>query len=195
MRRASTLLLASSLVALFAGILPTALAKGTDETVHKQSEPTTVTAKIVAIDQQHRTVTFEGHDGRKVTVTVPESVERFSALRVGDTVTARYTESVTLALAKPGERAPEPSQTEEYASAPGEMPGGTVARRVNATVTVMEVDQENGILSVEMPDGSLNSLEVQDKKRLEKLQPGDQINVTYTEALLLSVQPEEKETP
>jgi len=195
MRRASTLLLASSLV-LSAGILPTALAKGTDQTARMQTEPSTIKAKIVAIDQVNRTVTLKEHDGdRTVKVTVPESVERFSALRVGDIVTARYAESVTLAVTQPGELAPEPSETEEFASAPGDMPGGAVARRVNATVTVMDVDKEDGILTVEMPDGSLNTLEVQDKKRLEKLQPGDQINVTYTEALLLSVQPEEKEKP
>ena len=40
MRRASTLLLASSLVALSAGILPTAVAKGTDQSVTMQPEPT-----------------------------------------------------------------------------------------------------------------------------------------------------------
>ncbi|MGH9870603.1 MAG: hypothetical protein ACREAA_20895 [Candidatus Polarisedimenticolia bacterium] len=167
----------------------------TDEQIAITPAAKTVTATVEAFDRENRTVTLRSEEGRVVTVRVPESVERFSNIRVGDKVMARYSESMTLALSKPGEMAPEPSETEEFARMPGMMPGGAVARRVNTTVTVMDVDQDRNILSVRMADGTLNSFEVQDKKnreRLQKLQAGDRINVTYNEATLLSVQPQEK---
>jgi hypothetical protein len=188
MIRTSALLAAFALSALSAGFVPGPSARETTETARK-AETMTITARIENINKENRTVTLRDPDGHMVTVRVPETFERFSALRVGDTVTARYTEAMALAVGKPGEAAPEPS-TEEYASRSDEMPGGVMARRMSEQVTVMDIDHEEGILSVKMPDGSLNTLQVGDKQKLEGLQPGDQINVTYTEALLLSAQPQ-----
>jgi len=202
MTRLSAFLITGVLCAASAALVPGQPARESDDPAATTGEQTTitpaaktVTATVEAIDRDNRTVTLRSEDGRVVTMRVPESVERLRNVRVGDKVMARYSESMTLALSKPGEMAPEPSESEEFASVSGSGPGGAVARRVNTTVTVMDVDQERNILSVRMADGSLNSFEILDKKnqdRLHKLEPGDRINVTYNEATLLSVQQQER---
>lgn len=58
-------------------------------------------AVIKAIDKTHRTVTLQGPTGDLFTVTVPQSVQTFDKLKVGDSISVRYTESTALSVQKP----------------------------------------------------------------------------------------------
>src|SRR5688572_11102816 len=163
MTRLSAFLIMGALCVASASLVPGLPASAADDPDARTDEQATitpaaktVTATVEAIDHQNRTVTLRSEDGRIVAVRVPESVGRMSNIQVGDKVMARYSESMTLALSKPGEMAPEISETEEFASVSGSGPGGAVARRVNTTVNVMDVDGDRNILSVRMADGRLN---------------------------------------
>jgi Cu/Ag efflux protein CusF len=153
----------------------------------QESDVVTVTATVEAIDKANRQVTLKGEKGRVVTVTVPPEVERFDAMKVGDKVTARYIESVAVRVLAPGETEPEAAVDLGVTPRPGEKPGATVANKVDVKVKVQAIDKQTPALTVQTPTGNSVSFKVRDPKRLEKLKVGDEINVTYTEALLLTV--------
>ena len=63
------------------------------------------TATIVAIDSTNRLITLKDKDGITDTIVAGPEVKRFSELKVGDSVTFRYYESVVYAIQKPGDKA------------------------------------------------------------------------------------------
>src|SRR4029450_4148690 len=68
-----------------------------------QTDGVEVTAKIEAIDHSLRLVTLKGKDGASETIYAGPDVKRFDELKVGDTVTFRYYESVAYVIRKPGQ--------------------------------------------------------------------------------------------
>lgn len=63
-------------------------------------DQTTVTARVVALDQRTHTVTFQGADGRTRDVKVknPELQEKMRGLKVGDLVQFTFTEAIAARL-------------------------------------------------------------------------------------------------
>ena len=59
-----------------------------------------VSAKVVRINKENRTLTLEMQNGRQVTTLVDESLEGYDSLKVGDTIHARYTEAIVISLEK-----------------------------------------------------------------------------------------------
>jgi Cu/Ag efflux protein CusF len=146
----------------------------------------TKTATIVAIDKTARMVTLKGQDGYMVDVVCGPDVQRFDALKVGDTVTFRYHESVVSAISHPGEKPKDPLATKVTRTA-GDKPGGTIAQQMNATVTIEEIDPKVPSVSVKTESGSRMSFKVEDAKNLAGYKVGDKVNITYTQALAVSV--------
>ncbi len=64
------------------------------------AEAVDISAKVLAIDREKRTLTLEMTDGRKVTTRVDESLPGFENVKVGDLIHARITEAVALSLEK-----------------------------------------------------------------------------------------------
>ncbi len=190
MRRFSILPL---VILLVAGVSVSILSAQEEEPAKQTQQPasaemenvTTVTATITAIDKANRMVTLKGPSGRTETITVPEEFKRFDSLKVGDKITARYAEAFALSMSEPGQPLTM-SETEKAANVPG---GSAISRKTNVRVQVKSIDKEDGTVTVVTPEGKDVTLNVDDKARLDRLKPGDQINVTYTEALLISVDP------
>jgi ribosomal protein S1 len=57
-----------------------------------------VRAKVVAVDNQTRTVTLSGPDGKVFPVVADSSVQNFENIKVGDMVVVRYTEAVAISV-------------------------------------------------------------------------------------------------
>ena len=70
------------------------------------TEKVTITATIEAIDKSARLVMLKGEKGNVVTVQVGEEMKRFNELKVGDKVSATYTESLAVSVRQPGQPAP-----------------------------------------------------------------------------------------
>ena len=68
-----------------------------------QTDAVEVTAKIEAIDKTARLVTLKDKEGEMETIKCGPEVKRFDELKVGDTVTFRYYESIAYAIRKPGQ--------------------------------------------------------------------------------------------
>jgi uncharacterized protein YcbX len=64
-------------------------------------EAVDISAEVMAIDKQKRSVTLELPDGRKVTTKVDKSVKAFDTLKVGDAIHARYTEAIAISVERP----------------------------------------------------------------------------------------------
>jgi Cu/Ag efflux protein CusF len=173
------------LVAALAVLLVAPVATAAQKPV-SVAETLTKTATIVAIDKTARMVTLQGKDGLTVDVLCGPEVQRFDALKVGDTITFRYHESVVSAIARPGEKSKDPLST-SVTRTPGAKPGGTIAQQQTATVTIEEIDPKIPSVSVKTESGSRMSFKVEDKKNLEGYKVGDKVNITYTQALAVSV--------
>lgn len=150
------------------------------------AETVTKTATIVAIDKTNRIVTLKGKEGLTVDVLCGPEVQRFDALKVGDTVTFRYHESVVSSISRPGDKPKDPISTSVNRTA-GAKPGGTIAHQQNATVTIEAIDSSVPSVSVKTENGGLMSFKVEDKKNLEGYKAGDKVTITYTQALAVSV--------
>jgi len=71
-------------------------------------------------------------------------------------------------------------------------PGGTAATQRTITVVVTAMDAKNRSVTVKGPNGYVYSRRVQDKKVFDQLKVGDRLDMTWTNALLLSVDPAKK---
>ena len=150
-------------------------------------EAVSITATVEKIDQKKRLVTLKGPEGNEVTIHVDKRVKNLAQVKKGDEVVVDYLESVAVDLHKPGEP-PAVSAKEGVATAkPGELPAGVAARRMRVTATISAIDPAKQTVTLTGPRGNAFPVKVKDPSRLEGLKVGDAVDVTYTEALAISV--------
>lgn len=152
-----------------------------------------LSAQVVGLDKATRTVTLKGPKGNVVDVVAGDEVKNFDQIRLGDFVVARYVQSLTLELRKTKVKAGEPTVAEAAVRAkPGERPAGAVGREVTAIADVIGVDPKKSTITLKGPRGNVVTLNVQNPDQFKVVKKGDQVEVTYTEALAMSVEPAPK---
>jgi len=153
-----------------------------------QTDAVEMTATIEAIDHTGRMVTLKDKDGVEETIYCGPEVKRFDELKVGDTVTFKYYESVAYTIRKPGQPSGLPKTTEpQVTRGTGPKPGGTIAKQQTATVTITAIDPKVPSVTVLTDEGHKASFRVEDKKNLEGVKVGDKVEVTYTQAVMITV--------
>jgi hypothetical protein len=145
-----------------------------------------VTATITAIDSTNRALTMRDDMGNEDTFP---TVERFNELKVGQKVNFTYYESMVLQLVKPGEKGGGTSFEAALNRAKSALPAGTIATQEKMTVTVKSIDTTVPSVTVTTADGRTVTRKIEDRKHLENLKAGDQIDITFTRALVTSVAP------
>ena len=153
-----------------------------------------VSAEVIGIEKATRTLTLKGPKGEVVDLVASDEVKNFDQIKLGDRVLARYAEALTLELKKPGTAASDAVTVREDAARakPGERPAVAGARQVSALVKVIAVDPKASTIRVKGPKGNETTLNVQNPDQFKVVKKGDLIEVTYTEALALSVEPAAK---
>jgi ribosomal 50S subunit-recycling heat shock protein len=151
-------------------------------------ESVSASARIEAIEQRTRTLTIKNDDGTYETLQVPQEVKRFSELKVGDRITVRFYDNVVVRLKKPGEAAIE-VEHEALTRGSGKSPSGTAASQLTVTVSVVAIDPKVPSITVKGPNGWTYSRKVEDRKALAQVKVGDTLDITWTEAVLISVDP------
>jgi hypothetical protein len=151
-------------------------------------ESVSASATIEAIEQGTRMLTIKNDDGTYETIQVPRDIRRFSELKVGDRITARYYDNVVVRLKKPGETAVEVEDA-TLTRGTGKSPSGTVASQLTMTVSVVAIDPKVPSITVKGPNGWTYSRKVKDTKALAQVKVGDRLDITWTEAVLISVDP------
>jgi len=144
------------------------------------------TFTIEAIDHSSRIVTLKDKDGLTADVLCGPEVQRFDALKVGDRVTFRYHESLVTAIRRPGAAA-KPAEAATVTRAPGGKPGATIAQQMTAVVAIEAIDAKTPAVTIKTESGRRMSFKVQNAKNLEGYKVGDKVEVTYTQALAVSV--------
>ena len=178
------LLVSFALLALTACAAVQKPSGGTQETVEAK-------ARVVAIDRDARIVTLEGEDsGDWWVIEAGPQVRNLEQVDVGDMVTVRYTEAIAWQVKKASQGAPGVVESTgmERAQA-GEKPGGVVGREVTVTTTVTDVDLPNGTVTLTGPRGHSQTVKATNMANLRKVQVGDLVDITYSEALAVSVEP------
>jgi hypothetical protein len=148
------------------------------------SQVVTATGTIQKIEKDQRVVVIKGSEGNTVDVKAGPNVN-LDKLKVGDRVNAAYYEEVAVALHKAGEPAQKTSQSvTEH--------GGVTAQQTTTTAKVVSVDMAKNMVVLKGPQGNMKSLTVKDpdlQAQLSKIKPGDNVDVTYTQAVAVSVEP------
>jgi Cu/Ag efflux protein CusF len=148
-----------------------------------------ISAQVVGIDKATRTLTLKGPKGNVVDLVASDDVKNFDQIMLGDFVVARYAEALTFELKKTGAGAAGPVVREEVAKAKaGERPAVAGARQVTALANVIAVDPKASTITLKGPRGNEMTLNVQNPDQFKVVKKGDQVEVTYTEALALSVE-------
>lgn len=152
-----------------------------------------LTAQVVGIDKTTRTVTLKGPKGKVVDIVAGDEVKNFDQIKLGDHVVARYMESLSLELKKTKAGSGDVVVSEGAArAAPGERPAVAGAREVTALAEVTAVDPKKSTITLKGPRGNSVTLNVHNPDQFKVVKKGDHVQVTYTEALALSVEPAPK---
>jgi hypothetical protein len=149
-----------------------------------------VTATVLSIDMGSREVLLMDSQGKLHTINVSDEVRNLDQVRVGDKVTAEYTEAISLQLKKRGtaDGPPASAQAAMVRSPQGAKPGAAVGRKVTAIATVVAVNPSQQLVTLRGPLGNEYLVQVLDPAQLKAVNPNDQVEVVYTEALAVSVQ-------
>jgi len=157
------------------------------------SEVVMAKATVEAIDLAAGTVTLKGPRGKSFTVSVEDKTKVLSGLKVGDEVVAKYYEAIAFELKKPGEAVPGKSVKEGVAPAAGGPKGpGVSGQTVTVVATIEAIDLKKGTATLKGPEGKSVEVTARDPKNLKKVKVGDLVEITYSEALAISVEPASK---
>ena len=149
-----------------------------------------VSAEITGLDKAKRVITLKGPQGNSFDMVAGAEVKNFDKLKVGDVVSARYVEAITLEVKKTTVAKADPVVREGVARAKaGEQPAGAVVREVTAIVDVTAVDPAKSTITIKGPTGNVRTLNVKNPDQFKVVKVGDHIEVTYTEALAVNVEP------
>jgi hypothetical protein len=184
-------ILCGAFIALSQNLTTAAEQTETKPITRHEAELTTITATVESVDLERREVTLKGPQGTKVTLEAGKSVKRLNEVKPGDTVQATYYQSVAAELRQPtAEEKANPLTVESGSgrASETEAPAGGVARRVKAVTTIESIDRSAQTITVKGPRGNTVTAHVEHPENLEKMQVGQNIVITYTEALALSLE-------
>ena len=147
------------------------------------------TATVKKVDLATRVVTLAGADGKSFDVKCGDEVRNLAQLRVGDRVTATYYESVAYEVHKPGSvEAGARAAVGAARAEPGEKPGAVAANVVEITATIESIDKSVPLVVLRRADGELTPIKVRDARKLDAVAVGDMVEITFTEAMAISVE-------
>jgi hypothetical protein len=153
------------------------------------AEVTTLTAKIEAIDLANRVVTLKGPMGKTVALKVDDKVKNLAQVKVGDEIVLKYFEAVSVALVKnaPGGRSATTTTTGPVTTPAGGKPGAAMTQQTKIVAKVDSVDAKRQVVLLEGPGGRYAEVKVKDAKLFRDIKAGDDVDVTFTEAVVVDV--------
>lgn len=183
----------ATLLGLLAGLPAVAAEKAAQKPV--VSETIKVSAAVKAVDYDKRLITLQGQDGKAMTVEAGPEVKRLKEIKAGDMVVVQYTQALAAELKKAGAPSGAAVKEEAQRAKAGEAPGVKGSREIKTTVTIDSVDLKNNIVTFTGAQGNVNIVAVQRpqmREFIKTLKAGDKVDLTYTEAVAVSVEPAPK---
>lgn len=178
------------LAALF-GFVGVTMVSVADDHVPSREDLTygSVSATVTAVDRPSRSVILKFEDGREEPFVVGDEIEGFSAISVGDTVLAGYARSLAMELREPTAAELEnPLDVTEQIEASDDGSGtGRAGRMIRAVTTVEVLDRINMTATLQGPLGNYLTVDVEDAELMTKVNIGQTVVATFTEAVVLSL--------
>ena len=155
------------------------------------SRVVTATATVTAIDITTRYVTLRRADGTTFTVLAGDQVGNLSQVRVGDTVTIDFYDTLALELKKGGTGAPASRSDSVRGSRAelGQRPGGVATHETVIVADVIAVNPAGQTISLRGPGGRVVILPIKDPEQFQRIAVGDQVQATYIDAAAISITP------
>lgn len=151
-----------------------------------------VTALVTAIDPKNRIVTLKGPEGNEFAVEADAAIKNFAQIKVGDTLVVEYIQSLVVDFQK-GDGIRMSSVIDESARAKaGARPGAAALTRVTVVSNIWAVNQAKGTVTVRGPYGHFAEVRMKDAAMLTGVKVGDQMKVTYTNAVAIGFTPAAK---
>jgi hypothetical protein len=171
---------------------PSAMAMPSHEHIHGIASATVITihGKVVAVDRPKKMVTLEGPGGKQVTVHVYNPYNLKQA-KVGDRFVAKFYEIITIVRQKPNPSIPAVSVDQGIVTAePGQPAGAAFGRSIRVVATVDAVNHAERTIVIKGPDGAEETVKVNHPFSLKHVKVGDQIVMTLTNVIAVSLKPE-----
>ena len=150
----------------------------------------TIHGTVTAVDKAEKLVTIQVPSGQKYTLKVDNPIN-LDAAKEGVGVVVRYYEVVSVRKKKPGESLPALSVSGGVVTAKaGGMPGAVAEEQVNAVVSVVQVDQASGTVTIKGADGSIETAKARNPKVLSHLKAGDDLVITSSRATAIGLDKE-----
>lgn len=151
----------------------------------------TLTAVVEQLDLATRHVMLRGESGNVYDFVVSPEFKNLDKVKVGDTVAVNYTQAIAARIATPAE-AGRGASIAASGTPPGTGRPVTVGAEVTEQLKVTAIDLDHHTVTLTGPGGQAETVEVRDpriRERLKTLKVGDELFVTYSESLALSVLP------
>ena len=149
-----------------------------------------MTATVEKIDHSTRMVTLKGPEGNMVTFRASDEAKNLDQVNAGDFVNVKYYEAVAWQVMKPGTSPKGMSETSAVERAKkGEKPGGAMGKQVTIVADIEAIDKDKKHVTLKGPQGNSERVAVRNPKNLENVKVGDQVQLTITEAMAISVEP------
>jgi Cu/Ag efflux protein CusF len=147
-----------------------------------KASATTVTAVVAALDARNHIVTLKAEDGNEFAVHAGGAV-KLGGIAVGDTVAATYIHAVALDFQKgDGIR-----MEAKSLKADGNLAEGAALKRTTLVTNIWGMNASRGTVTVLGPYGHLTEVHLKDPALLSGVKVGDQMKITYTQAVATSV--------
>jgi hypothetical protein len=153
------------------------------------------TATVTAVDMERHLVTIQGPQGNSAVIQVTDQVKNLPQVKVGDLVDIQYYRSAIAELVKVDKNTTLDTTVSGVKTTrpEGDKPGGAIGLQVKRRAEVMFVDPIQKFITFLSPDRGLRKISLENSPDLQhylkELKKGDIVEVTYTEAMAISLEP------
>jgi hypothetical protein len=146
-------------------------------------------ATVSAIDAASRRITLQTADGQEASFVAGPEVRNFDQIHVGDHVTAKVTEKLTVFVRGSDGQPPSVTHAQQLATAPkGAKPGLMASESYEVVAMVTSIDSLTRNATLQFSDGSTRSIRVRDDVDLSRYKVGDSVVIRITDSVSVAVE-------
>ena len=156
------------------------------EPLVSSSEVESTVAKVEAVDLKARKVTLSSLQGDLFIIHVGKEAVNLPQVKKGDMVDISYGRELKVWMAEPGDVINEQS-TVVVRAKPGSKPQGMEVTETNVTAKILALDKTNELAKLELANGKVVTVKVQNPENLNKVKVGDTLGISYLEVVDIAV--------
>ena len=156
------------------------------EPLVSSSEVESTVAKVEAVDLKARKVTLSSLQGDLFIIHVGKEAVNLPQVKKGDMVDISYGRELKVWMVEPGDVVNEQS-TVVVRAKPGSKPQGMGVTETNVTAKILALDKTNELAKLELANGKVVTVKVQNPENLNKVKVGDTLGISYLEVVDIAV--------